>query len=207
MKIAKVSLALIVSCSSLCASADAAVAAKVGAYSPIKLTSGVNHITAFSADGRDARIVLAWRDNANAHGYDVFLVLMPTRRGGTDWNVVGFEDGNEFQDQITDAPHTGEDVARAVRFVTTLSRGRRVPLVATATRSIKTSYPDPATTVVSLYALAQSEGVPGTTTDYFKVVRKWTTKRTYCNAELALQDELGIPVRQDYAGSKNSGGC
>jgi len=184
--------------------ATAAIAAPdLGRLTPILLQPGVNRVPQFAADGREARIVLAWRDNANAHGYDLFLVLMPTKRGGADWNVVGFETGNSFSDEIADAPHTGEDVATAVRFV----RAGANPLVVVARRRIVTSYPDPAETTISIYSLRQSEGVPGTTQDYFSVAKQWRARNRYCNAELALRDELNLPLRKNYQGSLRVGGC
>jgi hypothetical protein len=178
-----------------------------GVLTPIPLHSGVNRLPNFASDGREGRIVLAWRDNANAHGYDVFLVLLPTKAGANDWNIVGFEDGEDFADTLRDQPHTGEDVVRAVRFVRTWQSGKEVPLVVTATRTIVTSIPRPAQTPIAVYSLQKSDGVPGTTADYFRVIRKWRAKRLYCNAELALKDELRVPVRQNYQGSHAIGGC
>jgi hypothetical protein len=181
----------------------AAAAPNLGRLTPIPLQTGVNRIAQFSSDGREARIVLAWRDNGNAHGYDVFLVLMPTKRGGTDWNVVGLETGQSFSDEIRDAPHTGEDVATAVRFV---RRGTK-PLVVMASRRIVESYPAPAETMIKVYELRRSDGVPGTTIDYFAVTRQWKARERYCNAELALHDEVGLPLRKNYQGTLRTGGC
>src|ERR1700736_6877471 len=57
--------------------------------SPITLVAGPNQLPRFSQDGREALITLGWRDNGNAHGYDLYLVMLPTKPGAGDWNVVG----------------------------------------------------------------------------------------------------------------------
>jgi hypothetical protein len=164
----------------------------------------VNSVANFAVDGRDARIVRAWRDNGNAHGYDLFLVLMPTTAGSADWNVVGFETGDEFSDQIRTQPHTGEDIVKAVRFV----RGPNgQPLVAVATRTISEGYYDRAETTISIYELRRNEGSFGTTQDYFAVARRWNAQKRYCNAELALRDELKLPLPSDYAGPNKVDRC
>ena len=94
-----------------CVSTVAEAAPKIGRLTPIPLEPGVNRIPHFAADGREARIILAWRGNGNAHGYDVFSVFMPSQSGASVWNVVGFETPQSFSDDIRDAPHTGEAVA------------------------------------------------------------------------------------------------
>jgi hypothetical protein len=168
------------------------------------LHAGVNQIPHFSGDDREARIVLGWRDNGNAHGYSLFLVLMPTGLHRTDWNVVGFEDGDSFSDQITDEPHTGEDVVKAVRFVR--AGPRQLPTVAVATRKWSETYYDRAETTISIYELRRNNEGPGTR-DYFDVVKRWTARKRYCNAELALKDELRLPLPSDYGGPNTVDGC
>ena len=191
----------------ICAAAFAmmgATPAKFGRLTPIPLRAGVNPIPRFAPDGRDARIVLGWRDNGNAHGYDVFLVLMPTKRGWADWNIVGFEDGNDFRDQIRDEPHTGEDVVVAVRFVR--AGPKQTPLVAVASRKWTVTFYDRAETTMSVYELRQTDGGP-VTRDYFTVSKRWKAQKRYCNAELALRDELHLPLPSDYGGPNKVDGC
>ena len=165
----------------------------------------MNRINHFTSDGRDARIILGWRDNGNAHGYDLFLVLVPTKRGWSDWNVVGFEDGQDFSDEVTDEPHADEDVVRAVRFVRAGPKQR--PMVAIAKREWKETYYDRAETTISIYELRQNQGTFGTTRDYFTVTHRWKAKKRYCHADLALRDELGLPLPSYYGGPNKIDGC
>jgi len=182
----------------------AAAAPPFGRLTEIPLRAGINQIQNFAPGGRDARIITAWRDNGNSHGYRLYLVLMPTKPGWTDWNVVGFETGNDFSDEIRDEPHTGEDVVTAVRFV---REGlRRTPLVVAATRKWTETYYDRAQTVMTIYQLRRNDGGPGTQ-DYFGVAKRWAAKKRYCNAELALRDELRLPLPPDYGGPNKVDGC
>jgi len=40
---------------------------------PIPLKPGPNTIERFAPDGRSAIVTLGWRENGNAHGYDLYL--------------------------------------------------------------------------------------------------------------------------------------
>ena len=194
------SIAVFVSVFALAATASAAP--NVDRLTTIPLRLGINSIAQFAPDGREARIAVGWRDNGNAHGYRVFLVLMPTKHGGMDWNVVGFEDGQSFSDELRDEPHTGEDVVRAVRFVRT---GQK-PAVIVASRKWSESYYDRAETTISIYHLRRTDGGP-VTRDYFSVTRQWKARKSYCNAELALRDEVHLPLAPDYDGPNTVDGC
>jgi len=191
----------------LAAVSSASALPRLAHLAPISLNAGVNRIPHFMPDGRDAQIIRAWRENGNAHGYEVFLILAPTKRGASDWNVVGFDRGKSFDDEITYAPHSGEDVSQAIRFVWTSQHGKRTPLVVKAVRNIETSYADPSVTTITVYSLRKSDGVFGTTTDYFAILKEWKAGMRYCNAELALRDEVGLALRSDYAGPKTADGC
>jgi hypothetical protein len=183
----------------------AASSSRLGRLSEIPLGLGVNNVPRFAVDGRTARIIVGWRDNGNAHGYSLYLVLMPTKRGGSDWNVVGFEDGKDFSDTINDNPHTGEDVVTAVRFLR--AGPNRQPIVAVARRNWRETFYDRAETTIVIYDLRQSEGIFGTTQDYFTAARRWKAKKRYCNAELALRDELNLPLPSGYGGPNKVDGC
>jgi hypothetical protein len=87
----------------------------VSPISKVALRLGTNVISNFSVDGRTGMITLGWRDNGNAHGYDLFVVMLPVSASGHDWNVVGVADEHEFSDAIRDAPHTGDDMTRSIR--------------------------------------------------------------------------------------------
>lgn len=175
----------------------------------VRLAPGANTVPGFAGDDRSALITLGWRDNGNAHGFDLYLVMLPSRPGGTDWNVVGVETDKGLEATITDAPHTGEDVVRSVRFARALLDGRPATLLFTATRRFNPSagIPGPSKTDVQVYALRANTEGPGSTREYFESVGRFTTTTAYCNAEMALFQELGVPLPRSYSGPGTKTGC
>jgi hypothetical protein len=174
---------------------------------PIPLHAGLNTIPNFAGDGRAAQIVLAWRDNGNAHGYDTFTIMVEGRKGGRNWNAVGIEHGDRFTDSVRDEPFDGEYMVGSVRFLHAQIGGRRTTLMVMANRQVVNSYVEPALTRIEIFALRKSGGIPGTTPDYFARIGQRQTSMRYCNAEMALQTELRIPVRKSYEGSRIRTGC
>ncbi len=177
---------------------------KITDLAPIPLKQGVNTIPSFSRDGRDALIILGWRDNGNAHGYDVFMVMLPISKGGSDWNIVLGPDGKEV---IIDQPHMGEDTVRSVRFARGKLDGFNGTFLITATRDVQEGFAEPAPTRIEFHRLAGGFVDVGTTFDYFETIYEFTTDSDYCNAEYALQSELGLPARQKYEGIDPVTGC
>jgi hypothetical protein len=179
---------------------------------PIKLTAGVNRIPKFAPDGRDALIVLGWRDNGNAHGYDLYVVMLPTKPGASDWNIVGiFPKGYDtpIEDMIRDDPHLGDDVVRAVRFARGTLEGKPATLLLTATREIDVDVgiPGPSFTSFDVYRLTPSDGGSGSTADFFERVSHVRSPTKFCNAQMALFKAFGLALPASYAGPKTADGC
>ena len=135
--------------------------------------------------------------------------MLPTRPGGSDWNVVGVETEKGLEATITDAPHTGEDVVRSVRFAHGLLDGRPATLLLSATRRFNPSagIPGPSKTDIEVYALRTNTEGPGSTHDYFESVGRLATTTMYCNAEMALFQELVVPLPHSYSGANTKTGC
>ena len=166
------------------------------------LQAGATRIANFTADGRDGLIVAGWRDNGNAHGFHVYMVLVPG--AGAD-DVVTFADEADAV-TIADAPHTGEDYVRSVRFGRGMLNGRRETLVFVATRRIEGPYPDPAHALIRLLALRGRDEPTGPLWSFAEQAR-FETGRRYCNADAALRTELGVPLPADYQGPDSADGC
>jgi hypothetical protein len=130
--------------------------------SAIPLAAGSNRIEHFAADGRPGIITLGWRDNGNAYGYCVFLVLMPTAADAADWNVVGIESGDASgldDDIVKDDPHTGEDAVTAVRFAHGRVDGAPATLLLVASRMVgATGTPAPAVVRYQAFRLVRNYG-------------------------------------------------
>lgn len=164
-------------------------------FVPIRLRSGTNQIPNIAGDGRSGSITLDWRENGNAWGYDIFTV----RVGGSIAAVDG-------RDRFTDQPHVGEDMIRAVRFAKGRYGGRATTFAFVADRKIVDSVPDPAATVIEIYALVRNDEGVGTPYE-FRKVRAFTTRRRYCNADVALTREGGLPPRVGQDGPNTIDGC
>src|ERR1044072_6296853 len=181
-------------------------------FDMFSLRAGVNRIADFTGDGREGLIVLGWRDNGNAHGFDVFMVLAPTTAGGSHYNVVTFGtetgwDTRADATSISDAPHTGEDFVRSVRFGRAMMNGRRETLAFVATRQIEESYPAPALTRIQVLAMRNRGDDEAGPLDHFDAQADFVTVRRYCNSDAALRTELGVPLRADYEGPDSADGC
>lgn len=161
----------------------------------LPVAPGVNRIPALAPDGRDGLIVRGWRDNGNAHGFGVFMVLLPERPGGPADQVATFM-LEEERTTITDSPHTDEDYVRSVRFARATLDGHRQTIVLVATRGLADSIPSPSRTVIQILALDhRSVDEPLGPLDFFREAARFETTRLYCNADSALLSELRVPAR------------
>lgn len=174
-----------------------------GPYTLIPIKPGVNRVPKFGPLGEDSVILSSWVDNGNAWGHRRYEVIIPSRDG--QWDLVSFNN-DKVVDGIIEVPHTGEDALSVVRFVWGYENGRRAALAVDASRNPETGAPEPAETTITIYSMRLNDE-PGTTRVYFKPIKDWTTKRLYCNAEMALHDELGLPLSADYEGARKPGGC
>jgi hypothetical protein len=183
---------------------------------PIALKTGVNEVANFADDGRLAIIVKAWRENMNAHGYANYEVLLPRPGTNDDWNLVTFDnhvsvgDGASQVDNLSDAPFDGENVVAAVRILKARYQDKLATLAITARRDMAkaTSFIDKLSVQFSIYKLvSNADGIPGWPFDYFDRVDAFKSKRGYCNADLALKNELNLPLPANYAGANNTDGC
>jgi hypothetical protein len=177
---------------------------------PIPLKPGSNTIERFAPDGRSAIVTLGWRENGNAHGYDLYLVLMAGNSGVPE--VVGFDtlirDGGGFEDTIRDDPHTGEDVVRSVRFVRGKIDSQPGTFVFVAQRGFdpEEGIPGPSLVDYTVFKLVPGEEV-GTTSDMFQPVETVQSATKFCHAEKALLKQYGLPLTRSYGGPDTADGC
>lgn len=177
---------------------------------PIPLQSGVNRIPKLAPDGRDGMIVLGWRENGNAHGYDLALVLLSSGVS-SPWNVAKIEApdtdaGAKWQDGVTNSPHTGEDMVRAFRFARGRVDGHPATLLLIATRDDAATIPEASKVTFQIYRLEHKPDV-GTTPDHFALVQQDRSSEAFCNAEMALSKHFGLALRTSYVGPRTATGC
>jgi hypothetical protein len=185
-----------------------AVAAEVSVtdISVIPIHGGVNVVPRFAPDGRTAKVVRGWRDNGNAHGHYVYLVLLTPRGGGggPDTNgVVTFEHRDGLDDTAGASPFDGERVLQTVRFARARVDGKPATVMIRADLGEAKSgvLADHAPAIIRIYRL-ESPGVEvGTTPDVFRLVKTIGLEGGFCNADMALATALHVPLPRDYAGA------
>jgi hypothetical protein len=188
------------------AQAADAPAAKPLDLVPIELARGITQIPSFTQDGRPARVLKAWRENGNGHGYFTYVITISGGAGQEgDWNLVPVTVPTPWsvQDTLTDAPHTFEDVARSVRFARGRLDEQAEVLLFTATREIANSYADPTPVTFELYRVVVTDEMG----DVLERVRSWRSAKNYCNADMALLREVGLRLPPGYEGGEGETGC
>lgn len=169
----------------------------------ISLHSGVNHI---SAEGRPGLVVKGWRENGNAHGFHVYTALLQAADG--QWQHLSFFAGNDERLELTDAPHTFEDVVRSVRFFKAKLNGKAKTVVVVAQRRMGggRSIPEASPVDFTLYALrTRPDGEITGPDHYFDQIAQWSATGRFCHADTALAVELGLPPPADWPASNPSG--
>jgi hypothetical protein len=188
----------------------AAAPSEITKLSVIPIQSGVNQIDDFAGDGRRAMIVEGWRDNGNAHGGDLFLVMLQSPSDHGNWNVVTVQrKPDELEREVVyDSPHTFEDAVSSVRFARGLVDGKPATLLIVATRDLAkaASLTDPAPVDIEFYRLVRND-LPGWPPDYFDLIETIRSAGPYCNSDLALTKEIGLPLPEPYAGPNQADGC
>jgi hypothetical protein len=176
----------------------------------VPLHWGLNNVKSFMPDGRDVTVLRVWRDNGNAHGYTKFVAMFQGKQ--KEWSIVGIMSDARLgmADSIEDVPHTGEDNVASVRFARAQVDGTKASLLIVAQRNLSggRSYYDPSPTTISFYQLldAQQDG-PGTTPFAFRPIQTVHPKTLYCNSDLALTKEVGVPLPETYGGPNTLDGC
>jgi hypothetical protein len=165
----------------------------------IDIKPGINRIRNAEGDGRDAQVISADRQNGNAWGFGVYMVVMRPRweEAKSDWAIVGIaEKDHNLSTQITDRPHTGEDDLKVVRFAHGTLDGKPKTLLIIAERTPAGSVPDPAPAKIRIFALraVTDEETIGSTPDVFEPVIEYQTTKLYSDADDALLDELKLPL-------------
>ena len=178
---------------------------------PIPLQPGVNPIDHLVPNGGPGLIVLAWRDNGNAWGYDTCTVLLQDHGR---WQLAGIEHpapkpglDDDFALAASDSPHTGEDAITAIRFARAQLDGHPTTLLLEAIRTYPETPYDPAPTAYDVYALTPNTEGPGRTTAYFRRIQHQDLPAKYCHAEAALSQASGLPLRPSYGGKDTPTGC
>ncbi|MGY3441309.1 hypothetical protein [Bradyrhizobium sp. USDA 4473] len=180
----------------------------------IPIHDGINVVPKFASDGRSATIVRAWRDNGNAHGHYVYLVLLPLPAGccgSENKSGVVALDGNKngLEDTAVASPFDGERTLGTIRFARGRLDGVSATLLIRADLGEARSgvLADHAPAEIRIYKLERPGVAAGTTPDVFHLVRRIPARGSFCNADMALSTTIGLPLPPNYSGGKAPTGC
>lgn len=167
---------------------------------PIAINFGINRVASFTPDGRPATIVLSRRENGNAHGYDLLLVTIDQEMGEhikpvPDLVEVEAKD-HRWNDTIQVETFDGENKLSAVRFVHARVSGTPATLLLEARRVVgqAPSLTEAMPVELNVWRLDGPSEDIGRTPDAFLLIGNTTTSRRYCNADVALSKEMGVPL-------------
>jgi len=159
----------------------------------ITLQNGVNAVDLDGA-GTPAVIVLAQRDNFNAHSYEVTTVYATLKTGGADvseWKIIPAmpKSAKELLHLVTSG---GADcVLHDFRLLTDARHHSAVLVI--ADRKFGKNVADKQPVTFELYRLTRNgEELPGAPALYFKFETQWKSGKSYCDVGEAFQEELGI---------------
>jgi hypothetical protein len=211
------------------------VKTKLSSLTEIELKVGVNDVELFAAAGEATdRDILLYGNNASAPfhhpgkiivlsretlgawgGYLVYEVVLPGIDNPDAWDVLPrdyFDHKDKGGDSFTDEPSgnlRAEVLVKTIRFFNGTWEGQKATLLVMAKRELppdlqRTGIDRPGAVHISVYELRASDlRAPGVLT---RVADVFTAKK-YCNADMALQRELGLPLPPSYPGMMSQDGC
>ena len=159
----------------------------------IPLQNGVNAVDLDGA-GTPAVIVLARRDNFNAHSFEVTTIYATLKTSGEDvseWKIIPAmpKTGKEQLQLVTSG---GADcVLHDFRLLTDNVHHSAVLIV--ADRKFGKNFADKQPVTFDLYRLTRNQQeLPGAPALYFKFEKQWKSGKSYADVNDAFQAELGI---------------
>ncbi|GLQ95152.1 carbapenem self-resistance protein CarG family protein [Dyella acidisoli] len=178
---------------SVFAVAQPALAGQFGDARPVPLTNGFNHVT---LDGHAATVIVADRENYNAHGFSVATIYMEgpsDRQAGNVLNIVPAFPRDSGKPEILQLTTSGgaDCVLHDYRLLTS-SRSQGAWLVI-AERDFGQTYVDAEPVHFDVYRLQENkDGSIGRPPVYFQFDRRIEASKPYCDVDDALGKELGI---------------
>ena len=169
-------------------------------FEAVPLTSGANRID-LDGDGTPDVVFKAWRDNANAHGFEVITFYLADPDSAGHWLVVPLFDSTGGREQDAYRTFGGADCDLEDLLVVRSRTDARAPAqLVSGTREFGESFADsmPVSFVVYQFVADRSQ-IPGRPPYYFRAVRTIRGRGRYCDIHDAFEKELGLG---HYAGPR-----
>jgi hypothetical protein len=158
----------------------------------IPLSFGITRMDLIGG-GQPGMAVLGWRENFNAHGFDVLTlyVRVSSWKGSpSTWQIVPLFNKDKEQTLLT-VSGGGDCVLHDFRLIAA-RRPASVQLIV-ANREFGENYASVAEVTFDFYALRKNaQGVPGRPLYYYELTRSLKAKHTYCDVGRAFRYELGL---------------
>lgn len=149
----------------------------------LSVNYGINE---FSINGEDISIIRGLFQSEVAHSADGYIIILNDKKPQT-YARIWDENRSDNDVMIWNEPHTGEDSIRSIYFLS--SKNSKGLYMLKSERKIKDIPTNPAITEFTLYKLIRDKdfGIHS-----FKEMAIQTSKKTYCNSDIAANLELGI---------------
>jgi len=174
-------------------------AAELGSYSIVKLSYGANQVD-INNDGIPDIVFFAWRENYNAHSFDVvtFYIQTPSTDSIKPWNIVPLF--KKEKESLTLGVSGGADcVMNDFRLLKPKKSAQSLLIV--AKREYSESFYEENFVDFHYYNLvSNAEGEMGRPIVYFDYKKTVRTKNKYCDVNHAFRSELGL---ENYMERKN----
>jgi hypothetical protein len=161
----------------------------------VVLKNGINRVDP-GGDVIEAMVLLAHRDNFNAHSFERSTVLIRTRSAESDptqWQIVPFENAESGLHWKNDLEISGGADCQLHTFRLLRGSKENATYVLMADRAPGHSYADSETVTFSYFKLTFNvDGLPGLPTAYFKLVQTEKAQKKYCDVNAAIKVELGL---------------
>jgi hypothetical protein len=162
----------------------------------VTLHNGLNAVDV-NSDGRADMIVVARRENYNAHGFEfatIYIWAAATKDGDAALQIVPVRPAPEGEhDDIVNLRSGGGADALLTDFRLFLDPAHHIAVVVTANRRFGESFADVQPVDFEFFKLTRNEEeVPGLPVLYFKSYKKSTSKKPHQDVNEAFSSELGI---------------
>lgn len=161
----------------------------------VVVKNGINRVD-FGGEIIEAMVLLAHRDNFNAHSFERSTFLIRTRAAESDpkqWQIVPFENAESGLHWKNDLEVSGGADCQLHTFRLLRVSKENTTYVLIADRAPGTSFADSETVTFSYFKLTFNvDGLPGLPTAYFKLVQTESAQKKYCDVNEAIKAELGL---------------
>ncbi|MDD5543021.1 MAG: hypothetical protein PHX83_07575 [Acidobacteriia bacterium] len=167
-------------------------------FEVIPLRNGPNEID-INGDGLKDLIFIAWRENYNAHGFDIITFYLQVKsdhdiQPKEEWYLVPFFDEGGVPDKTSLKTEMGADcILSDIRVIRPVSPKKGPVTIVVGIRDLGESYADEASIKFLVYELRYTkEGIPGKPPYYFQQSKTIPGQEKYCDINNAFQRELGL---------------